>query len=244
MEADKSELERVMGKIRKCLALGASNNPNEAATAMRQAQALMAKYNIDAGTLEVADIMEDSVRSQFTATKVSPFELRLMNMICDAFGCDLIWTKGSSYGDNCNEMYGRYNFVGHKSQVPIAVYTATVLVRKLSKARKQYIQENFTGWPRAVTTAQGNGFCEGWVNEIQKTVIKFARPDAITQAIVTYKEHQFGKLGTTKPKNAKMSMRSFVDGKEAAKGESLHRPMNETNLSRLAFISEQEHGRT
>jgi hypothetical protein len=244
MEADKTELERIMGKIRKCLALGQSNNPNEAATAMRQAQALMAKYNIDAGTLEVADIMEDSVRSQFTATKVSPFELRLMNIVRDAFGCDLIWIPGSSYGDNCNETYGRYNFVGHKSQVPIAVYTATVLVRKLAKARRQYIQENFTGWPRAAVSVQGNGFCEGWVNEIEKTVIRFARPEAVTQAIMVYKEHHFGKLKTGKAKKSPASILGVLAGRKAAEGESLHRPMNETKLNRLSYASEDQHGRT
>lgn len=41
---DGSERERVIRKIKRCLALGESSNPNEAEMAMRQAQALMRTY--------------------------------------------------------------------------------------------------------------------------------------------------------------------------------------------------------
>ena len=43
----------VIEKIKKCLALSKSANQHEAATALRQAQSLMEKYNIDADDSEL-----------------------------------------------------------------------------------------------------------------------------------------------------------------------------------------------
>ena len=40
--------EKVLDKIKKCLALGQSANEHEAAQALKQAQALMEKYEVNA----------------------------------------------------------------------------------------------------------------------------------------------------------------------------------------------------
>ena len=56
---DGSERERVIRKIKRCLALGESSNPNEAEMAMRQAQALMRTYR-----LSEADLDADAVNSE------------------------------------------------------------------------------------------------------------------------------------------------------------------------------------
>lgn len=37
---------KILAKIKKCLALASSSNPNEAATALRQARALMEKHGV------------------------------------------------------------------------------------------------------------------------------------------------------------------------------------------------------
>ncbi len=39
---------KILGKIKKCLALSSSDNPHEAAAAMRQAHALMAAHGVSA----------------------------------------------------------------------------------------------------------------------------------------------------------------------------------------------------
>jgi len=43
---DEKKLERAIRKIKHCLALAQSANENEAATALRQAQALMREYRL------------------------------------------------------------------------------------------------------------------------------------------------------------------------------------------------------
>ena len=45
-QIDEKKLERVIRKIKHCLALAQSANENEAATALRQAQALMREYRL------------------------------------------------------------------------------------------------------------------------------------------------------------------------------------------------------
>ena len=45
-QTKKTGQDRILDKIKKCLKLSASSNANEAATALRQAQAMMAEYNI------------------------------------------------------------------------------------------------------------------------------------------------------------------------------------------------------
>lgn len=48
-------------KIKKCLALSKSANQHEAATALRQAQSLMEKYNIDADDAELLGIVDAEI---------------------------------------------------------------------------------------------------------------------------------------------------------------------------------------
>lgn len=45
-QIDEKKLERAIRKIKHCLALAQSANENEAATALRQAQALMREYRL------------------------------------------------------------------------------------------------------------------------------------------------------------------------------------------------------
>jgi hypothetical protein len=48
--------DRVLGKIKKCLALSASSNPHEAEVALRQAHALMAKHGVSSHEITMSDV--------------------------------------------------------------------------------------------------------------------------------------------------------------------------------------------
>ena len=58
---------KVLGKIKKCLALSSSDNPHEAAAAMRQAHALMAAHGVSAEQITMADIGEAHASSRTMA---------------------------------------------------------------------------------------------------------------------------------------------------------------------------------
>lgn len=51
-----SKLERVIRKIKRCLALSQSASENEAATAMRQAQALMRAHQLTETDVHLSDV--------------------------------------------------------------------------------------------------------------------------------------------------------------------------------------------
>ena len=53
--------EKVLDKIKKCLALGESANEHEAAQAIRQAQMLMKKYGISEIDIELSAVNEKGV---------------------------------------------------------------------------------------------------------------------------------------------------------------------------------------
>src|SRR3546814_513266 len=96
--SDNEQRERIIAKIKKCLALSASPEPAEAAAAMRQAQKLMEKYNIDMATVERPEIFEARVHSKMSVSTPKRWEVALVAGICRAFGCRFYFMPGNSYG--------------------------------------------------------------------------------------------------------------------------------------------------
>jgi hypothetical protein len=73
---------KILGKIKKCLALSASDNPNEAATAMRQAHALMEKHGVTAEGIVMGDIGEAKIKSRTMArNKPEQWEAHLASTV-------------------------------------------------------------------------------------------------------------------------------------------------------------------
>ena len=50
--------EKILDKIKKCLALSKSANEHEAAQALKQAQALMEKYEVNAVDIALSEVSE------------------------------------------------------------------------------------------------------------------------------------------------------------------------------------------
>ena len=217
--------EKILNKIKKCLALATSSEPHEAAAAMRQAQKLMEIYGIDQKAIKLADIGESEVKSKVSVSKVNPWELRLMNIVADSFGCKLMWRASSSY---YADVFGTYIFIGMKSQVELAQYTAEVMQRKLLKARAAFTKTLSPFMSRQTKTMQIDGFCLGWCNEIRKTVHKFALTEEIEKLIEEKINPNGAETKQAKVKDKRIGAAGYSAGFEAAKGESIHRPMGQT----------------
>jgi hypothetical protein len=228
---------KILAKIKKCLALSGSSNPNEAATALRQAHALMDKHGVSAHEVTMSDIGEASVDSKtMSRDKPAHWESRLAYLVGQAFGCQMMVSRNVApkvFG-HVNE--GQYIFVGLKQQAEIASYTATVLIRKCKAARQQWLKDNYGGASKgragvkAKLTRMGDMFAEGWVESISKLVTDFANPPEIGAVIDSYVQN--------KTNGSKAPARSVTDkkvgqheiaaaqmGMQAAKNERLHRPM-------------------
>lgn len=232
---------KILGKIKKCLALSASDNPNEAATAMRQAHALMEKHGVTAEGIIMGDIGEAKIKSRTMArNKPEQWEAYLASTVGKAFGCSMMV---GSYVPTATARIktindGSFIFVGLKGQAQVAAYTADVLVRRCKAARGAWIKENLGeitalrgGKKRA--TRLGNEFALGWVHRIAQLVHNFARPPEIERAIEQYIEAHTNIDGElpirstrSSDRDAAVASMASMAGMKAAAAEHLHRPVN------------------
>lgn len=218
--------ERAIDKIKKLLALSKSTNPNEAATALRQAQALMRKHDVTDEQISMSSIAEQRFLSKVSVSKIKPWEWNLVSSIADAFGCYVYVSSGTSYGKTKEEIYAKYNIVGLKSQLEIAVYTCEVILRKAMKAKAEFAKTVDMMLSRQGKTIEINGFLHGWTTEIMKTVHAFANPEEVETAITMYKSKRLGHLTSSKTQSRDLGCAGLSAGELAAKGESISRPVN------------------
>lgn len=241
-----SELDpKILAKIKKCLALATSDNPNEAATAMRQAHALMSKHGLTAEAITQADIGEAQTASRTMArNKPSKWEAALAGLVANAFGCrmliaSMVPKEDAELPKRSQGVFnvGKYIFVGLKNQVEIAAYTAQVLTRKCQKARAAWIKEKCSGLQkkpggRKQATALGDEFAMGWVWQISQLVQDFAHQPEIERAIDRYIEAKSAgeadesTVRSSKARKSRALSSALFAGIKAAQGEQLHRPVH------------------
>lgn len=215
--------DRIIDKIKKCLALGQSSNAGEAANALRQAQKLMEMHGITEAKLGQSEIGEAKVKSAASVSRAKDWELRLFNIVAKAFGCRLMFRKSHSHSQ---DVFATYILLGLKSQVEVAEYTTVVLQRRLMKARAEFVQT--LGGDRGYKTRQADGFCHDWVRHVQaieETGHEFALTDEQKALIeAAYKDRTNGR--TAKAQHRNIGEAGLQAGYQAGKNESLHRPVH------------------
>jgi hypothetical protein len=192
--------DEALKKIKKCLALAKSPNPNEAAIAMRQAQGLMREHAVSADDVALSDV---AVVTCSTRTASQPrWEVRLASMVADAFGCDHIWTRTEKW-----IAYGRKAqtralvFVGVGSAAQIAGYAWDVLSRQCAKARLAHIRSQPARCKPITLTARGDEFAMGWVAAAGMKLDAFTAPDREVLLIEQYMAATWPDATTFKPKD-------------------------------------------
>lgn len=179
--------ENIISKIRKCMALSKSSNEHEAAVALRQAQALMEKHNIDEGSLLAAEVTETPAKS---AAKNHPaqWESLLVNTIKQAFGVETVFTSGR----------GIWKFIGTGPAPEIAQYAFVTLLRQIKKERVVFLKECCRRTVPKNKTRRADLFCEAWVTSVWQTVKNFAGNDDSKAAIKAYMQKKYPSLTTLK----------------------------------------------
>ena len=119
--------QKIIDKICKCLRLSESCNPNEAASALRQAHGLMKKYDVTEDQILANDVSEAAVES---ISRYNPpyWVLALSNIVAQAFECRVFVSR----------RYGRrpeFRFIGMDISPEIASYTFNVLYRQLKQVK-------------------------------------------------------------------------------------------------------------
>jgi len=221
--------DKILNKIKKCLALSQSPEPHEAAAALRQAQKLMDLHGVSQADLGRAEIGEATVKSKASVSRIKDWELALLNTVARAFGCRLMWAKSYSHNE---EVFGHYTIVGLKTQVPLAAYTTEVLQRKLMSSRARFVTNLPEHLSRQAKTMEADGFCHGWVATIRKTVHEFAMGDEVKALIDDHiKAVSSGKEAGVQKR--RLGYQGYQAGQQAALGESIHKPINGAAAQRL-----------
>ncbi len=163
--ADQKKLERAIRKIKHCLALSQSSNENEAATALRQAQALMREYRITELDVKLSDVGEIE-SSQSRATRRPSWDRDLGAVVADIFGCKALSLR--SWCKIKNRPVERAIFVGVTPAQHIALYAYETLLAKLTLARRDYVARVRSGKSRSDYSPEtaGNHFAVAWVGQV------------------------------------------------------------------------------
>ncbi|MDG9808598.1 DUF2786 domain-containing protein [Pseudomonas juntendi] len=184
---------KALDKIKKCLRLATSANPNEAAAAMRQAQALMKQYGIGQADVSMADVMECTA---VAGSKKTPamWEAQLANTVSRAYTCKVLFAGG----------IGRWNFIGEMAEV--AGYTMTVLLRQVRQARRDFTLSKLQRCKPATKVRRADVFCEAWVHAVYDQVSAFAGAE-LSPAVEQYLAHHYPDLVQQKPRDRNETIR-------------------------------------
>lgn len=212
--------QAVLEKIKKCLALSKSANEHEAAQAMKQAQVLMKKYEVDAVDVVLSEVSEKGCDRQM-AFKLASWQWKVAKMVADIFGCE-------SYKRGKTMM-----FYGLGNRAEIAAYTFDVVYRQISVARREFLKTCQARKP-ANRTYLADQFCEGWLAGAWNKVKKFEMSDEEKTVMDGYteKEHKGMPIAATRDaKSSKLegtsvALEALMLGNEAGKKVQLHHAMN------------------
>lgn len=216
------ELKKIAGKIAKLLALTSSNNPNEAAAAKRQADALMKKYNLTQGDVDASRVNQQQIKSGGKYSQ--PLYLgALAATISKAFGCLCIGHSGGGWRESTIEFLG----IGIKPE--LAAYTFDVLARQIKKDRKTY-QATLKRFKPKNKQRMADLFCQTWVAHIQTQVHEFAGTEQEKQAIKAYQKKQYGSTLKKDTRNAAQAQKdqdydAYNAGAKASRDVSIHKPV-------------------
>lgn len=213
---------RILEKIKKCLALAADGrgDPTTAATALRQAQALMREHNISLGTVHAAAVGEG--RSKLGAwTRPAAWELQLAALLCRAFGCQYHIALGNPE----RKQLASAVFLGLHGQVESCVYAFEVIRRSAVQARTEYVRTKVPEHlGRGKKMAEGDTFVRGYLTNVDKQISELVLEPAQKAAVDAKRLEALGE----KPKNygpapKQGSADAFYKGVDEGSKLSVHR---------------------
>ena len=235
MHTDKEDILR---KIKHCLALSKSSNETEAATALRQAHAMMQKHNINMSDIELADIKEST--ADISASK-NPLQYQayLAQIVANIFGCDF-YIDSKLDGFHYDRFKYKYNwvFVGVDMYAEIASYAFDVLNRQLKQARKEYMATELkrVRIPKN-KYARADKFCLGWVDSVRKLISALVPPsinrDLIKQVLNQKNLSKSKALDRISSSKAQSSTNDYRNGRLEGRNAQLHNAMNASKATGL-----------
>lgn len=200
-----TELEGVLRRIKKCLALSGSPNPHEAATALAMAQKLMAAHNISEAALVDAEVTE--ARAPATVISSVPrWEALLSQEICRVFGVERLIRMGYVNPELRSDFQrASWCYLGTNGAAETASYAHTVVVRAALKAKDAFMTERARPfWSRKDKITASNSFLEGYVAKAFDALPDIVPDAARAEAIERRKKSE---LSDEKPRQPRATQR-------------------------------------
>ncbi|OLP04558.1 hypothetical protein BLL52_4139 [Rhodoferax antarcticus ANT.BR] len=165
----------ILRRLKKIMALSESSNPGEAATALRQAERLMAKYEIQAEDIELSSVVELDIDAK--GVNLSSMEKRLASVVGAAFGVGLMASSCIPVKGN-KRPKGKVVFVGDSRRVVGAKYIFITLRRQLIKGVRETFSEILVsaGLDKKalrLDAKRRDAYCEGWCAAVMKQIEDF-----------------------------------------------------------------------
>jgi hypothetical protein len=188
--------ERALNRIKKCLALGQSANEHEAEAALRQAQVLMQRYQIDENDPALLGVTETVGRSMGNQ-RPAQWEVNLAASVARIYGCEWMYRMVPKWVRK--EIPGEFGwvFVGVDPAPEIAQYAMAVMLRQCQRARRDYMATELKRVRHAANkTARADQYCRGWVYAATKAVQQFAGQSQMSDQVAEYMRLNHPKLTT------------------------------------------------
>ncbi len=182
---------KILEKIKKCLALAESDNANEAASAFRQAQKLMAKHDLNATDLELSTVKELEARGATRASHLPKWVSLLRFLVGSRLGVETL-NSVKRVGMSRTHV-NAVRFVGRGEKPEAAQYAYEVLFRQITADRKAFF-DGLTARDGSIAqrTKLADLFCETWVKQVARKVEAYAMTDEDTALVNAYKEKTYG----------------------------------------------------
>lgn len=243
-------LNKIIDKICKCLRLAESANPNEAASALRQAVSLMRKYDIsdeqvNAHEVSINQMNEISVNG-CSASKPAYWVLALSNLVAEAFDCRV-------YISRKEQTKPEFIFIGADNRPEVASYLYTILYRSLGRARVTFMKSLIIDKSIEAKASDGTGtvsakerrrraniFAQAWLFRVSKK-IKMYKNNANTHTgenriLDEYVNKKYGLTLDYMQNPVETEAPDYDDiiiGMRAAEEVSLFRPLRKTKTPLL-----------
>jgi len=214
-----TDIEKIKAKLKKLFALSKSSNANEAALALEMAQKLMIEHGIKRNQVGEFEVIEDEIKSN-GGDKPPKHEVYLISSIAEAFGCQSAYglRKGKLKESGFHDWYHTHTFVGLEHRVQIACFIAEVLLRKMKKARNDYMGKLSRTRKKSNKITRADEFCLGWVYTVVEKLNQFTNTSDEQKAIDNYVANlNWGdKLKTIDHGTIKKStINDFMNGRQA-----------------------------
>jgi hypothetical protein len=200
-----NDRNKIIDKIRKCLALSKSANENEAAAALRQAQKLMQAYNVTEEDVGLASYTESFVDHNYPwrwtrVTKKDPVRkprvvdtlATVSDLVAHAFTVKAVWDRSP------RDMF-RVWYFGRHANVALACYAHEVVYKAAMAAWRAYRKTD----PSAQRMKGGRtSFFRAWCYAVKEKVEDLAPKDEEKAAIEKRVAKSMG--STTIAENSKL----------------------------------------